>query len=296
LLAVSIGILVWRNNSNSVSVPPDTNPSGTAHTTADLKGSQPDLPASPEERLAGVGVALKIDDGKLLVFRVLPNSPAALANAFQPDDQIVSVAQGADGEFSEVRGLTLAGAVAEIRGPIGSTVRLSMIPNGESEQRIVSLVRGELTDVPLLSGRARRLPVGSVAPDFNLMRLTDGQEVTSSQLTGQIVVLEFWSTNCGPCLGALHNLQFLPAKHPEWDGKVQILAVSIDETREQANALFREKQWTGFTTVWAGAPILDSYLVDFLPKVYVIDRAGNIAANGDGPTDIAEEVLRLLKS
>ena len=40
--------------------------------------------------------------------------------------------------------------------------------------------------------------VGEIAPDFTLT-LIDGTKITREELRGQVVVLNFWATWCGPC-------------------------------------------------------------------------------------------------
>ncbi|MFG0275956.1 MAG: peroxiredoxin family protein, partial [Phycisphaerales bacterium] len=70
------------------------------------------------------------------------------------------------------------------------------------------------------------LPIGSVAPDFTL-RNDDGEDVTLSELRGQVVVLDFWATWCGPCKVAMPGVQEL---HEEFaDQPVQIFGVNCWE-------------------------------------------------------------------
>ena len=55
------------------------------------------------------------------------------------------------------------------------------------------------------------LQPGQPAPDFALHDL-DGQSVSLSQFEGKVVLLDFWASWCGPCIGDLPNLRKIKAQ------------------------------------------------------------------------------------
>src|SRR4051812_30136886 len=90
-------------------------------------------PASQSLPQAGVGLALRIKDGKVLVETVLPDSPAARSNSIKRGDQVIAISEG-DNKPTELTDIKeLAKVVGMIRGSIGSVVRLSIIPVGKGE-------------------------------------------------------------------------------------------------------------------------------------------------------------------
>ena len=108
------------------------------------------------------------------------------------------------------------------------------------------------------------------------------------------MVIEFWASWCGPCIKAVNELESLQAQHPEWIGQVELLAVSVDERKEDAVTVFNRTQWSKVSTVWAGPDVLKLYRVGGLPTVFVIDQNGNIAAV-DHRLDVPAEIKPLLE-
>jgi C-terminal processing protease CtpA/Prc len=97
---------------------------------------------------AGIGVVLGVKDHNFIVMSILPDSPAAIQKDIHVGDRIVAVAQ--DGEPAvQVQDGKLAQAIALIRGPKGTTVRLTIVPAGENDTRVqvVSFVRSELKEL-----------------------------------------------------------------------------------------------------------------------------------------------------
>lgn len=121
--------------------------------------------------LFGVGATMQAEDGYCKVHEVMPGGPAARSGLLKPGDRIVAVAQGG-GEPVDVVDLPLPQAVELIRGPKGTTVRLTLIPSGadDSTRKTVSLIRDEIkledqrvkariVDLPRGIGGTRRVGV-----------------------------------------------------------------------------------------------------------------------------------------
>ncbi|WP_049629949.1 carboxy terminal-processing peptidase [Cellvibrio sp. pealriver] len=78
--------------------------------------------------LQGIGAVLQSDDDYTKVSSLVAGGPAQKQGQLKPNDKIVSIAQGADGEFVDVVGWRLDEVVKLIRGPKGTIVRLEVIP------------------------------------------------------------------------------------------------------------------------------------------------------------------------
>lgn len=79
--------------------------------------------------LQGIGAVLQSDEDYTKVSSLVVGGPAQKQGQLKPNDKIISIAQGADGEFVDVVGWRLDEVVKLIRGPKGTIVRLEVIPS-----------------------------------------------------------------------------------------------------------------------------------------------------------------------
>ncbi len=95
-------------------------------------------------QLQGIGAELRSKNGYAELVRLIPGGPAAKSGKLKPTDRITAVAQGDDGEFTDVVGMRLDETVQLIRGKKGSTVRLQISPADNSQSKTVVLVRDKI--------------------------------------------------------------------------------------------------------------------------------------------------------
>lgn len=96
-------------------------------------------------KLFGIGAVLSSEDGYCTIKKLIPGGPAERSKLLRPNDRIVKVAQG-DGEAVDVVEMNLNKVVEMIRGPEGTEVRLTVLPEASSdgERKEISLVRDEI--------------------------------------------------------------------------------------------------------------------------------------------------------
>lgn len=110
--------------------------------------------------------------------------------------------------------------------------------------------------------------VGDVAPDFEIT-LLDKSKVKLSDLRGQVVVLNFWATWCGPCR---EELPLLDAyyRRQEQHG-LRVFAV----TTEDSLPLNRLKPLFAQLAITPGRGIKGPYnTLKAVPTNFIIDRKG----------------------
>ena len=98
--------------------------------------------------LVGIGAVLTDIEGYATVRELVPGGPASVSGQLKVGDRIAGVAQGASGSMEDVVGWRLDDTVALIRGAIGSTVRLEILPaddGPDAPSRTLVLVRNTIT-------------------------------------------------------------------------------------------------------------------------------------------------------
>ncbi len=78
--------------------------------------------------LEGIGARLQTDNDYTKIAEIIPGGPAEKSAILKVNDRIIGVAQGKDGDMVDVIGWRIDDVVKLIKGPKGTTVRLSYLP------------------------------------------------------------------------------------------------------------------------------------------------------------------------
>jgi peroxiredoxin len=127
--------------------------------------------------------------------------------------------------------------------------------------------------VLLLSAPALAGAPGAPAPQFSLAA-RGGQNVSLAQYKGQVVMLNFWASWCGPCRQEMPLLESIYKKYNKLG--FTMLGVNVEPDSQAAN------EWLKATPV--SFPILYDtqskvsklYDVAGMPTSVIIDRAGKV--------------------
>jgi carboxyl-terminal processing protease len=95
----------------------------------------------------GIGASLQTEDDYVQIINIIPGGPASIDGSLGPKDRITGVAQGSEGEMTDVIGWRLDDVVDLIRGEADTVVRLQIIPAGALpgiSDKEISLTRGQV--------------------------------------------------------------------------------------------------------------------------------------------------------
>jgi peroxiredoxin len=137
------------------------------------------------------------------------------------------------------------------------------------------------------------------ATDFAL-RDIDSHDVTLSQYKGQVVVMQFWATWCGPCKVEMPHLQKMYTELK--DQGMVVLSVSTDDARtaSQVKPFVKKMKYTFPVLLDKESTVVGAYNPSkTLPYLVIIDRNGDVVQRHSGynPGDevhVHEEVVAAL--
>ncbi|NOY66725.1 MAG: TlpA family protein disulfide reductase [Gammaproteobacteria bacterium] len=129
---------------------------------------------------------------------------------------------------------------------------------------VMSLIASSFSMAASISGNAA---------DFTLKSLS-GKNIKLSEYRGDVVMVNFWASWCGPCRQEMPALEQLYKKYK--DLGFVILGVNLDEDSSKAAALLK-KIPVSFPILYDSTnKVAKLYDVKAMPTTYLIDRNGKL--------------------
>ncbi|MFW5706235.1 MAG: redoxin domain-containing protein, partial [Bacteroidota bacterium] len=124
----------------------------------------------------------------------------------------------------------------------------------------------------------KKFAVGQKAPDFTATSL-QGNEVTLSEIGSEYTLLVFWATWCPHCTQLLPKLETLYL--PENTGKLEIVAVSLDDSEEELQSFLKEGNYNWINIAdfkkWQG-DVVQLYDIYATPTMFLLYKDRTILA------------------
>ena len=122
------------------------------------------------------------------------------------------------------------------------------------------------------SFNAQAQSVAGEAPDFTL-KSDQGKNVRLQDLRGEVILLNFWASWCGPCRQEMPLMNDIYEEYK--DLGFTILAVNVDEDSADADRFLKAVP-VDFPVLYdSDSKISEMYQVDAMPTTVLIDRDGN---------------------
>jgi len=150
------------------------------------------------------------------------------------------------------------------------------------------------------NGYSQQELVGKPAPELKLSAGFNGldyKQVSLKKALGNVVMIEFWATWCGPCVGAFGHINELVNK---FRGKeVVFISISLDKGADADQKIKNVLKMRPLNSMIVkdaeGFPTKKAYQISSIPATILIDKTGRIFQITD-PTSVNEELLNNLLS
>jgi peroxiredoxin len=122
----------------------------------------------------------------------------------------------------------------------------------------------------------------------------DGREVDLAKLKGKVVLVEFWSTSCGPCIAKMPTVKALYEKFHKRG--FEVVGISLDDKEGALRRFIKEKElpWPqhfdgkGWENQFAAR-----YGIFAIPTMWLVDKAGNLQGS-NAELDLEQSVASML--
>ncbi len=124
---------------------------------------------------------------------------------------------------------------------------------------------------------------------------TDGKEVDLAHLRGKVVLVDFWASWCGPCIGEMPNVV---STYKKLHGKgFEIVGISLDQDKGAMEEALKKHEMT-WSQYFDGAgwenKISKSFGISSIPAAWLIDKKGILRETGLRGEALGEGVEKLL--
>ncbi|MEE9542658.1 MAG: TlpA disulfide reductase family protein [Thermodesulfobacteriota bacterium] len=100
----------------------------------------------------------------------------------------------------------------------------------------------------------------------------EGKAIDTAKMRGEVIVVNFWASWCGPCKMEAKDLEAIYIKYRSKG--VSFVGVAIDDTLENARGFIERYQVTYPNAFDSDNRLAAEYEIFAVPTTYVIDREG----------------------
>ena len=164
------------------------------------------------------------------------------------------------------------GAVIDARARAREAPFRAVLGNGRFEE----LMQGQ-------GGVPHYLGASLLAPDFTLPP-QDGSQWTLSKHRGKVIVMNFWTVTCRPCIQEMPTLELLAEMTEGWDD-VEVVAISTDRNWDEVETILPPGSRITSMLDADREVVTGKFGTRLFPETWIIDADGVVRFRFDGALD-----------
>jgi thiol-disulfide isomerase/thioredoxin len=152
------------------------------------------------------------------------------------------------------------------------------------------------TAIPSIATHIATRRIAAPSPAFSLTA-SDGGEIDSAGLRGNVVVLDLWATSCPACRRELPELDRLYRRY-QGNSRLRFWAVDVGETTEKAKEFLRKGGYA-LPVAFGSQKFRDDLGGDGLPLLIILDKSGRIRlvhSGYDGSEPLQRELSKEIET
>jgi peroxiredoxin len=145
---------------------------------------------------------------------------------------------------------------------------MNKLMRGQAKRWLPALLSGWLMMLPAMAA-----VTGSAAPDFTL-KSASGENLKLSEHRGEVVLINFWASWCGPCRQEMPALDELHNRYRALG--FTVLGVNVEEDSRKALEVLNDLKVSFPVLLDDRSSVSKLYDIVAMPSTVLVDRNGNI--------------------